>query len=132
MFIEANSRRTPKFSEIWTTLRIQVTIIIVQIYTLRIWVTIIIVQNYLREISATLDLSLVVIQRNLSLCFGCIFRKYGPPSTHKNHDDDDVDKIAFRIAYSTSGLVWSQYKCAALWRAVYGPSSTERPLGTTS
>ena len=29
-----------------------------------------------------------------------------------------------------SGLAWSLYKCAALWRAVYGPSATERPLKT--
>ena len=33
-------------------------------------------------------------------------------------------------AGSPSGLAWSLYKCAALWRAVYGPSSIERPLGT--
>ena len=29
-----------------------------------------------------------------------------------------------------SGLVWSLYKCAAWWRAVYGASATERPLET--
>ena len=29
-----------------------------------------------------------------------------------------------------SRLTWSLYKCVALWRAVYGPSATERPLGT--
>ena len=33
-------------------------------------------------------------------------------------------------AGSLSGLAWSLYKCAALWRTVYGPSATERPLGT--
>ena len=33
-------------------------------------------------------------------------------------------------AGSPSRLAWSLYKCAALWRAVYGPSATERPLGT--
>ena len=33
-------------------------------------------------------------------------------------------------AGSPSGLAWSLYKCAALWRTVYGPSATERPLGT--
>ena len=27
-------------------------------------------------------------------------------------------------------VAWLLYKCAALWRAVYGPSATERPLGT--
>ena len=26
------------------------------------------------------------------------------------------------------GLAWSLYKCAALWRAIYDPSVTERPL----
>ena len=29
-----------------------------------------------------------------------------------------------------SGLAWSLYKCVALWRTVYGPSATERTLGT--
>ena len=29
-----------------------------------------------------------------------------------------------------SGLAWSLYKCASLWRAVYGPSATERRPGT--
>ena len=33
-------------------------------------------------------------------------------------------------AGSPSGLAWSLYKCAALWRAVYGPSAIKRPLGT--
>ena len=33
-------------------------------------------------------------------------------------------------AGSPSVLAWSLYKCAALWRTVYGPSATERPLGT--
>ena len=33
-------------------------------------------------------------------------------------------------AASPSGLAWSLYKCVASWRAVYGPSATERPLGT--
>ena len=33
--------------------------------------------------------------------------------------------------FPISGLAWSLYKCAALWRAVYGPSTTERPLRTT-
>ena len=33
-------------------------------------------------------------------------------------------------AGSPSGLAWLLYKCAALRRAAYGPSSTERPLGT--
>ena len=33
-------------------------------------------------------------------------------------------------AGSPSGLAWSLYKCVALWRTVYGPSATERPLGT--
>ena len=33
-------------------------------------------------------------------------------------------------AGSLSGLAWSLYTCAALWRTVYGPSATERPLGT--
>ena len=33
-------------------------------------------------------------------------------------------------AGSPSGLDWSLYKCSALWRAVYGLSATERPLGT--
>ena len=28
-----------------------------------------------------------------------------------------------------SGLAWSLYKCAVLWRAFFGPA-TERPLGT--
>ena len=31
---------------------------------------------------------------------------------------------------SPSGLAWSLYKCSALWRAAYGLSATERPLGT--
>ena len=30
----------------------------------------------------------------------------------------------------TTGLAWSLYTCAALGRAVYGASATERPLGT--
>ena len=34
-------------------------------------------------------------------------------------------------AGSPSGLAWSLYKCSALWTAGYGPSATERPLGTT-
>ena len=29
-----------------------------------------------------------------------------------------------------SRLAWWLYKCAALWRTVYGDSATERPLGT--
>ena len=29
-----------------------------------------------------------------------------------------------------SGLAWSLYKCAALYRAVYGAFATENPLGT--
>ena len=33
-------------------------------------------------------------------------------------------------AGSSRGLAWSLYKCAALWRTVYGPSATERPLAT--
>ena len=33
-------------------------------------------------------------------------------------------------AGSSSGLAWSLYKCAVLWQTVYGPSATERPLGT--
>ena len=33
-------------------------------------------------------------------------------------------------AGSPSGLAWSLYKCAALWKTAYGPSATERPLGT--
>ena len=33
-------------------------------------------------------------------------------------------------AGSPSGLAWSLYKCAVLWRTVCGPSATERPLGT--
>ena len=33
-------------------------------------------------------------------------------------------------AGSPSGLPWSLYKCAALWRAVYGSSATKSPLGT--
>ena len=33
-------------------------------------------------------------------------------------------------AGSPSRLAWSLYKCASLWRAVYGPSATERLLGT--
>ena len=32
-------------------------------------------------------------------------------------------------AWSPCGLAWSPYKCVALWRAVYGPSATKRPLG---
>ena len=31
---------------------------------------------------------------------------------------------------SLSGLAWSLYKRVAFWRTVYGPSATERPLGT--
>ena len=31
---------------------------------------------------------------------------------------------------SPSGLAWSLDECAVLWRTVYGPSATERPLGT--
>ena len=31
---------------------------------------------------------------------------------------------------SSSGLAWSLYTRAALWGTVYGPSATERPLGT--
>ena len=31
---------------------------------------------------------------------------------------------------SRSRLSWSLYKCAALWRAVYGSSATEAPLRT--
>ena len=30
-------------------------------------------------------------------------------------------------ARSRSWLTWLLYKCVALWRAVYGPSATERP-----
>ena len=30
-----------------------------------------------------------------------------------------------------SRLAWSLHKCTALWRAVYGPSAPERPLGAT-
>ena len=33
-------------------------------------------------------------------------------------------------AGSRSWLAWLLYKCAALWKAVYGPSATERPQGT--
>ena len=33
-------------------------------------------------------------------------------------------------AGSPSALAWSLYKCAVLWRAVYGSSATERLLGT--
>ena len=33
-------------------------------------------------------------------------------------------------AGSPCGVAWSLYTCVALWRAVYGPSATERPLGT--
>ena len=33
-------------------------------------------------------------------------------------------------AGSPSGLVWSLYKCGALWRTAYGPFAIERPLGT--
>ena len=29
-----------------------------------------------------------------------------------------------------SGLAWSLCTCVALWRPAYGPSATERPLGT--
>ena len=29
-----------------------------------------------------------------------------------------------------SRLAWSLYICVTLWRAVYGPSTTERPNGT--
>ena len=29
-----------------------------------------------------------------------------------------------------SGLFWSLYKRAALWRTLYGPSATKRPLRT--
>ena len=29
-----------------------------------------------------------------------------------------------------SELTWSLYKCVVLWRAVYGPSASERPIGT--
>ena len=29
-----------------------------------------------------------------------------------------------------SELAWLLYKCVALWRAVYGASATESPLGT--
>ena len=35
-----------------------------------------------------------------------------------------------RGSESPSGLAWLLYKCSALWRAVYSPSATERPLGT--
>ena len=34
------------------------------------------------------------------------------------------------LVQTPSGLAWSLYKCSALWRAVDGPSATERPLGT--
>ena len=40
--------------------------------------------------------------------------------------------FSFISACSTSGLAWSLYKCAALWRAVYGPSGTERPFGNSN
>ena len=33
-------------------------------------------------------------------------------------------------AGSPSRLAWCLYTCKALWRANYGPSATERPLGT--
>ena len=33
------------------------------------------------------------------------------------------------VAVSRSGLSWLLYECAVLWRSVYGPSATERPLG---
>ena len=33
-------------------------------------------------------------------------------------------------AGSRSWLAWSLYKCAALFRAVFGPSATEKPQGT--
>ena len=29
-----------------------------------------------------------------------------------------------------SGLAWSLYKCAGLWLAVFGATTTGRPLGT--
>ena len=35
-----------------------------------------------------------------------------------------------QLAVSLSRLTWSLYKCAALWRAVYGSSATQRFLGT--
>ena len=36
----------------------------------------------------------------------------------------------FESPLGSHGLVWSSlYKCAALWRTVYGTSATERPLG---
>ena len=34
------------------------------------------------------------------------------------------------FAGSPSCLAWSLYTCAALWTTAYGPSATERPLGT--
>ena len=35
-----------------------------------------------------------------------------------------------RFESSLRALAWSLNNCAALWRAVYGPSATERPLET--
>ena len=35
-----------------------------------------------------------------------------------------------RSSGTPSGLAWMLYKFAALWRAVFSPSATERPLGT--
>ena len=37
--------------------------------------------------------------------------------------------FASPLGPQNSGLAWLLYKCAALWRTVYGPA-TERPLGT--
>ena len=41
----------------------------------------------------------------------------------------DVSSQVGVSVLSPSGLASLQYKSAALWRAVYGPFATERPLG---
>ena len=47
----------------------------------------------------------------------------GPPRPSGND--------AWLPSWISSGLAWSLYRCAALWRAVYCSSATKRPLGTT-
>ena len=38
-----------------------------------------------------------------------------------------IHRIALPLPH---GLAWLLYRCVALWRAIYGHSTAERPLGT--
>ena len=74
----------------------------------------------------TLFLTEINFSYHTALCFLFRYQIFSIWSCHQR----DTKIVRPFMDEGVGGLAWSLYKCAALWRAVYGTFGTERPLGT--